>query len=203
MSQTSETQNETSETLADAGFSGSLGKPILPSQLYRALAEVVEKRQVHESPPVDQAAPIDADASAQVQSESPPVVASKPTGAPIDFEALLQRCRGNTRAFEKMLIKFENRVHDEADQISASVEAADAGRLLELADSLQAMAGNVMAAGIEEIAGDLAELGRGGQLEQAQVALDKLGLEIEHSLTYLPKAQQFLKDYNALTPKII
>ena len=120
--------------------------------------------------------------------------AAQETQAPIDFDSLLRRCVGNSSIMEKILGKFQDKIQEDLDKISESVKKSDVDQIALLAHALKGAAGNLSAESLREIAAELEQLGRSGELEQAEHYLARLHQEVERCLAYLPEAENFIRE---------
>jgi len=114
--------------------------------------------------------------------------------APINFHTLMQRCVGNTKTFEKILDKFQDKIRNQLSQISDCVRSADTQQIALLAHGLKGAAANLSAESLQEIAGQMEKMGKAEELENVEKCLVLLQQEIEHCLAYIPMAELFLKE---------
>jgi len=180
------------EKCLEAGMDNYLSKPVEFDQLINTIEDTVEavafsgnsSLAKNEIPPFN--IQQDNKKSADLDSSERPV--------PIDFEALLQRCMGNTKCVERVLNKFEDKARESLAQIRESLKAADADQIALFAHGLKGAAANLSAEALREIASQLEQFARSGNLEQVEDCLTKLYYEIEQCLAYLPQVETFINE---------
>ena len=105
---------------------------------------------------------------------------------PFDMDSLLNRCMGNQRFLEKILNKFEIKAVEYLKDIEDCVEAGDAEQVGRLAHSFKGAAANLSAETLRQIAFEIEQLGKSGDLTNVGESLEKLKNEINRCLEYLP-----------------
>jgi PAS domain S-box-containing protein len=102
-----------------------------------------------------------------------------PPGVAIDFESLLARCMGDSGLLARIAQKFQDKSRQTWDQILLGIKAGDATETARLAHSMKGAAANLSAVRLAELAAQLEDLGKAGDLSAAEIAARKLGDELE------------------------
>ena len=93
-----------------------------------------------------------------------------------------------------MIKTFESDAPNVLERIGQSIAAADAGEATGLAHSLKGMAANLSADKLREVAAQLEEMGRAGDLGNASACLEHLRSELGRCLGYVPELLELALD---------
>ena len=97
------------------------------------------------------------------------------------------------KCVERILGKFEDKAREGLAQIRESLKTADANQIALFAHGLKGAAANLSAESLCEIASQLEQFARSGNLEQVEDCLAKLHYEIEQFIDYLPQVETFIR----------
>jgi len=161
------------EACLAAGMTDYLSKPFLPEQVLRTIdSYLVPVSTAGEAPACDACAP---DATAELTS-------------PVDFEALLQRCMGNRAFLQRIVLKFQNRLAGDMEELEHRVALGNGHEVERLAHSLKGAAANLSAETLRAAAARLEAMGRAGDLAAAPLCLAELQHESRRFLAWVPEA---------------
>jgi HPt (histidine-containing phosphotransfer) domain-containing protein len=123
----------------------------------------------------------------QISPASPLAASSAP---PLDVKALLTRCMGNSALVCRLLDKFQTQVQDNLQQLRNSVASANCAAFTALAHTLKGSAASLSAEGVRQVAWELEQAGRQGQIGQTEEPLRRLKEQIDQCLAYVPRAKR-------------
>ena len=175
------------ERCLEAGMDDYLSKPLNPKKLAETIGSHLRTGEAGPAPP-----PV-ADAPAPIPEEEAVV-------APIDADALLERCIGDIELVEELLSLFEAQAAEVSDEIEQSVRDGDAERLARLAHSLKGASANLAAGTVRELATRLEQIGQSGDLTEAAPCLAELRDELDRCCRYMPKVLSALAHTAASRP---
>jgi len=167
-----------------AGMTDYLSKPFDPMKLVRTIEGYLDRAK--QSEVVPQLGPVSRETTAAevlnlIAAKTEPRFAEvrehDALTAVVDFESLLKRCLGNRDLPKKLLAKFHARLPEELNQIASAVTAGDSALVASLAHRLKGAAANLSAEPLREVAAKLEELGRGGDLQDAEAWVAQLNSE--------------------------
>jgi signal transduction histidine kinase/DNA-binding response OmpR family regulator/HPt (histidine-containing phosphotransfer) domain-containing protein len=174
------------ERCLEAGMDDYISKPFEPLKLLQKIGTLVSKvdfTDIKESSPPSE--------SSIQMTNSPPDTGSAP---PIDFDAFLQRCVGNTQAFEKILNRFKDGLPGDLETIIECAKDSEADELAAKAHSLKGAAANLSAQSLQSIAAKIETMGRSDDLQQINEALQELEDQVQACLDYIPQGNEFLRN---------
>jgi len=82
----------------------------------------------------------------------------------MDLQGLYERCMGNLDLMERVLDKFERRLPEELAELERALERGDATMVAQLAHRIKGSTSNVSAAGLQQAAKEIEDLGRSGRV---------------------------------------
>jgi len=161
------------ERCLDAGMDSYLTKPLNPKLLITTIETFLNAKQ--DAP----LAALATDSAAVESKSSGDANCIKPMNSAIDYESLLARCMGDSDLVSKVAKKFQERSRQAWDQILAGLKAGDATETARLAHAMKGAASNLSAIRLAELAAQLEDLGKAGDLSAAESAAQQLGEELE------------------------
>jgi Amt family ammonium transporter len=164
-----------------AGMDGYVSKPINPKRLMDAIESVLSKPN---SQTVE---------GQRLQSISParlkPEALLEESLAPLNIEALMELCMGNTGVAVTVLDEFEAQISGDLEKIQSSISKHDAKETAAVAHGLKGAAGMLHAEAIYRTAAELEKRSRATDVANLSQLLESLSHEIERCLAYLPQAR--------------
>jgi len=131
-------------------------------------------------------------ASGQVHNEGERIDDSS-LGAPIDTEALYERCMGNVEFAESLLEEFAETGTERVGQIAQSMTEGDADAVTETAHSLKGAAAIIAAEDVRSLAAHLEASGRSGDLAEALQYVEQLREAMQRCVDYVLKTGEAKK----------
>ena len=171
------------ERCLEAGMDDYLSKPIDPAKLIEMVNTYVGsgvKSCEREQDQPDHR-PVDG-------REEPFADGHTSQAAPINLEALLNRCSGSHDFLARILAKFETKTTEVLDAMEQSIRAGDAAQVRFLAHSLKGSAANLAAESLSRAARELEQRAASGDLTSAEVHLETLHSEFRRYLDYVTQA---------------
>jgi len=92
----------------------------------------------------------------------------------LDLHGLCDRCMGNLELVERVLDKFEQRLPEELAELEQVLRTGDAAKIALVAHRIKGNASNISAAGLQEAAAEIEDLGRAGRVAEIHVPLRNL-----------------------------
>ena len=84
----------------------------------------------------------------------------------LDWQELCERCLGNLDLVARVLGKFEQRLPAELAELERAVEVGDAAKIALVAHRIKGNSSNVSAAGLQQAAAEIEDLGRAGRVAE-------------------------------------
>ncbi len=156
-----------------AGMDGYVSKPINSAALNAAVEQAMA------------GAPFAIRAAHTPAPETSPMPSTNDPARPIDLDAALERCMGHEAVLNEVLDEFRKQLSSDIEVISTHVRAgpgADVPLATRAAHTLKGSAGNVAAARLQSLAGQIEEAGRRSTLAAAEPLLPELSAEAERCL---------------------
>jgi CheY-like chemotaxis protein/HPt (histidine-containing phosphotransfer) domain-containing protein len=148
-----------------AGMDDYMSKPLEPKELAETLSKWISRPGARHSRP---AVVLLEDGA---RRETPQ---SGGGGAGVDFADLLDRCMGNRELARRLVQKFLDQGAADIEELDAAISAGDAAKVKLAAHRIKGAAANISAEPVRRWAGELEELGRGGNLATAPQLLKEL-----------------------------
>jgi len=168
------------ERCLSAGMDGYVTKPIDAEELFAAIRSLVRTKDPALSPPT----------SGPITREKTPVpqASAASEDAPIDAEALFNRCMRDSDFATRTLEKFSSRAMGDVEELRRGVAARDVEGATRLAHNLKAAAGHVAAASLRKIAFEIEQAGVRSDLEFIEQNVAALDVEARRCAAFLPDA---------------
>ncbi len=169
------------EVCLKAGMDDYLSKPIEPFKLIEMINSKLSSDEIPEQSVSEPAIAEDThETSEPFHTDIPDQT------APFDIDSLLSRCMGDQQFLEKILGKFETKAVEYLKDIEESIEAADAEQVGRHAHSFKGAAANLSAESLRQAALEMEQLGKAGDMTNANECLENLRNETNRCLEYLP-----------------
>ena len=184
-----------------AGMDDYLSKPLDPDKMLAVidkwLAETLRPEARKEQTTVVKLRPETAEADSVVDGDGRP--SSEPADGSLgtdkadwsadmndvfDYETLLQRCSGDSVFMARIFAKFEPQARSDMERIEETIRAGDAGALAKAAHRLKGAGANLSAERVREQAERLEQLGRAGEITEADDCFQALQDELAQFLGY-------------------
>ncbi len=168
------------ERCLKAGMDGYLSKPIDPKILIDNIKALL---------------PDDLPANAQQSSERAPAQAQPPdtVDQPIVVKALMEHCMNDAMFVGSILDQFQASASQYLNQIRQAVAGEDPEQAGRHAHALKGAAGMLAAETLQQIAFEMEEAGKAGQLQHLREQIDELNEELRRCLEYIPTVQRLIK----------
>ena len=112
--------------------------------------------------------------------EAATIPASDSRGAdPLDVDEVLERCRGNSSLFDRILRRFLEKAPEQAGWLVERIDTRDAEQVEMTAHTIKGMAANLSAGDLSAVAERIEAAGRAGDFELATADVDELLREVE------------------------
>jgi CheY-like chemotaxis protein/HPt (histidine-containing phosphotransfer) domain-containing protein len=158
-----------------AGMDSYLTKPLNPKLLIATLEAFVKDTPASPASPAadKQAEP----GSTQTRStdEAKDIAPASPA---IDYESLLARCMGDVELVAKIAQKFRDRSLLTWEHIEKGFADGDATETARLAHTMKGTAANLSAVKLSELAAQIEQLGKAGDLSTAEETMRQMGEEL-------------------------
>lgn len=119
----------------------------------------------------------------------PPTIQDSNNGTPIDVEVLMQRCMNDATFALSILDQFESSASQYMDQIMHSTASDDAQQVSMEAHALKGAAGMLAAEALRQVAFEIEQSGKAGEIGQIRQMIDDLEKELRRCLDYIPTAR--------------
>ena len=113
----------------------------------------------------------------------------KKDAIPINVDEFLERCMGNTDLYNRMLDKFHEQVEIQFSEIVDLLEKQEVESIRRAAHTVKGMAANTSAVDLMNLASDLEDYAKHGELDKFKSQLDQLQYEIQRCVEYIPEAK--------------
>jgi len=113
---------------------------------------------------------------------------------PIDLDSLLERCMKSVAIVNEVFDEFESQSVRDIEQLRQSVRDGDTTACARIAHALKGAAGVLSARALAQIASQLEQMGRAGELRDAGECIERLRSEAQRCVEYIPKAKAELSD---------
>jgi HPt (histidine-containing phosphotransfer) domain-containing protein len=97
----------------------------------------------------------------------------------LDFESLVNRCMGNFDFVDRVLIKINERLPIDIEEMQQALELQDAQKLAGVAHRIKGSVANISAKGLQHTAQVIEEMGRAGRIEDISTQIDSFRNEWE------------------------
>ncbi len=162
------------ERCLEAGMDDYASKPLDPERLMQVIESLLH--------PEDNSM---VDPQAQPNGHDGPANQNAPISPPaFDYDALLKRWGGKKDFVEMLVAKFRKLAPTEVENLERSISAGDAEETMRVAHGLKGAAGYVAAESIRELAARLEEMGRAGNLSDAESCLSQLKSAVCRCIDY-------------------
>jgi HPt (histidine-containing phosphotransfer) domain-containing protein len=168
------------ERCLESGMDNYLTKPLDPDRLVAAIETHVANAD--EAPPVS---------SVGISDEPPPKTgpaedsvdrSPADASAPFNLDALFKRWGTNKAFAEKLIVMFCKQAPGDLGILEQAVAAGDVEEATRLAHGLKGAASYVSADALRAVAARLEEMGRGGDLSDAEACIIELRTELQRCL---------------------
>jgi len=153
----------------DAGMDDYCGKPIKREHLLKAIRASLKSAAIP--------------ASQEIKPSAEP--ASEPS---LDLQAVLRRCSNKPALAEKILGKLSSQARQSMEKIETSITAADAAEVARIAHGLKGAAGMAAAGALAQIAGQMEQIAKAGDLSAAHEILASLQVEVDRCNQFVEEA---------------
>jgi CheY-like chemotaxis protein/HPt (histidine-containing phosphotransfer) domain-containing protein len=157
-----------------AGMDDYLTKPLNPSKLLRTIESFVKAREGS-----DATRPVQEELAAAHTVTSTPAPSAPNVEAAVDYPSLLSRCMGDAQLVRRVADKFQSKGPELWQQIVAGVKSGDAAVTARCAHAMKGTAANLSAVKLADLAHQLEQLGKAGDLATAEELVETLGKEFE------------------------
>jgi len=191
------------ERCIEAGMDEYLSKPIDPQKLQAVIDQVLTEpspatlRPGHDSPTGSSSTPGVAPSKTYGQA---PAGGDERSTAPLDVQALLDRCMRDVSVIIAVLERFEAQASDDLQRLTACIDERDARSTANIAHALKGAAGTISASTLCNVAAELEQMASAGDLDDAAARLGQLRFEVKRCLEYLPQARLAVVSLNGDGP---
>jgi Amt family ammonium transporter len=157
-----------------AGMDDYLTKPLNPMKLIRTMESYLNT-ETDSARPETSTVPVGAPVSA---ADTAPVAPPAPADAAIDYESLLARCMGDVSLLGRLAQKFQAKSGETWNLLLAGFKAGNTAETARLAHGIKGAAANLSATKLADLAEQIEQLGKAGDLSTAETIVEKLGEEL-------------------------
>lgn len=162
------------ERCLDAGMDDYVVKPIDTEKLVAVVKQYVGSKVSSKT-----------EATPNSNSDSFGIPTPQDLEGPVDLNGLSARCMNNNELITMVVLKFKEQAPRDVDNLKQSLQNQDAKTFASIAHALKGAAQMVGALNLSEYAKQLEQLGRAGNLEEANATMDRLANEVTTCVEFL------------------
>jgi CheY-like chemotaxis protein len=164
-----------------AGMDAYCSKPVNPKRLIETIETLLAKHGVAGN----------GETSLPMGTES---ARANEKRAPFDLDSLLARCMQSASVVSEVLNEFEAQAGTDLARLEQSVSSGDSEKTARIAHALKGAAGVLSAQALTQIAAELEQMARAGNLQHVEQPMGRLRLELQRCVEHIPKVRAEISD---------